>query len=165
MNKKILLPVVSLVATAAIVLFFVVDWGGDKEDKDTRVRPGSGQIAPGDSALGDPPSELELKREKMLKEHNEPENFVDISFDYKKNLFGESVIEGNLKNKAEYTTYSDFDMMIYFETQEGVTLDSAQQGIFVALEPGEKEEFRLKAKGPRKGKVVTLMISDAKVEQ
>lgn len=165
--KKIL-PVTAILVVLAIGAYFLFFYdqsepnGNENGTEDTRPGP----IAPGDSTIEDEqPSELEVRREKLLKEHARPDEFVQLSFDYKKNLLGETIVEGQLTNNAELTTYRDFQLMVYFDDSESDVLDSASQVVFAEVKPGAKTDFKLKHKGPRRAKSIRLKLSDAKVVQ
>lgn len=105
----------------------------------------------------------EMHRLKLMAEHTRPSEFLNVSIDPKKNVFGESVIEGIITNKAELTTYKEFELMIYWNDEKGMLLDSAAEIIFESVEPGKTAAFKTKRKGPRKGKSIMMSIRDAKI--
>ncbi|MEY3441817.1 MAG: hypothetical protein RLZZ519_98 [Bacteroidota bacterium] len=110
---------------------------------------------------------LLLKRKQTIeKEKTTPKDYVVIAIDPKKNLFGETVIEGKLTNKASLTSYKDFELMIHWNDETGMVMDSAVEVILEKLNPGEEVEFKTKRKGPRKSRstVMTLRAAKASVE-
>lgn len=108
------------------------------------------------------PSPEELLQQQRLIEHARPQEFIEVKYETKKNLLGESIIEGTFLNQSEMTTYRDVQLMIYFQNENGVSVDSASQMVFEVLERGVPKEFRLKERGPKKTKAV-LNIGQAKV--
>ena len=99
-----------------------------------------------------------LRQERLL-----PASYVVVAIDPKKNLFGESVIEGSLRNKASGTAYKNFELMIYWQDEAGVTMDSAAEKVFANLDPGETVDFRTKRRGPRKSKSIVVQVAAAEV--
>jgi hypothetical protein len=166
--KKIAIPFAVAFLAALGSWYFL--WRDTGEDNDGKGKNGTEQTTPNalteqDSVpFGDPPSEEELEREQRIKEHARPGEFVEVQFEARKNILGETVAEGTLKNNAELTSYRDLQLMIYFENEEGDPIDSASQVVFEKILPGKKTEFKVKEKGPRKAKNVSIRVHDALVE-
>jgi hypothetical protein len=106
---------------------------------------------------------LEKRRVASMAEQAHPEEFVKVEIDPRKNLFGESVIEGKITNSATNTSYKDFELMIYWNDEKGMVLDSAIEVIFSTLEPKGTTDFKTKRKGPRKSKAILMNLKSAKV--
>ncbi len=106
---------------------------------------------------------LQKRREALQNESEHPADFTVITVDPKKNLFGESIIEGTIQNKATGTSYKDYELMIYWQDEVGAVMDSAAEIIFEGLDPGESAEFKTKRKGPRKSKSIQVKLRSAKV--
>ncbi len=107
--------------------------------------------------------DMKARQEAVRQERMSPASFVEVVIDPKKNLFGESVIEGTLRNKAGSTAYKNVELMIYWHDEAGVTLDSAAEKVFESLDPGETIDFRTKRRGPRKSKSIVVKVAVAEI--
>jgi hypothetical protein len=166
--KKLFLPLILLLGAAAIAGWYVfLRDDGDAANGRNGVFSDSGKAGQDtdDVPFGDPPTEEELNREKLLREHARPQEFIILSYAARKNLLGETVIEGSLTNNAELTAYRDLRLIIYFDDNAGNAIDSAGQTVFDKIAPGGgKAEFKLKEKGPRKAREVRVKLKDAIVD-
>lgn len=165
--KKLALPLILLIGGGIFaVWYFVLPSDSTPEPEKNGIHADSTASGdPDDVPFGDPPSEEELEREKLLREHARPQEFIVLTYSTRRNLVGETVIEGNMTNNAELTAYRDLQLMIYFDNTDGIAIDSASQTVFEQMVPGGKAEFKLKEKGPRKAKEVRVLIKDALVAQ
>ena len=166
--KKLILPLILVIGGGLFAgWYFYLDGKDDKPETENTVVSDSakGGSDSDDVPFGDPPTEEELNREKLLREHARPSEFIMITFGNRKNILGETVVEGTMTNNAELTTFRDLQLMLYFEDGSGQPIDSASQTVFERMPPGGKAEFKLKEKGPRKAKEVRVMVKDAVVEQ
>ncbi len=157
--KKNRILIIAALVTMLVAGYFLVffDRGNEAE------------TLPSDSISADSSesNSLLLKRKLTIeKEQSMPKDYVMIAIDPKKNLFGETVIEGTITNKASLTSYKDFELMIHWNDEAGMVLDSAVEVILEKLDPGEEVEFKTKRKGPRRSKstVMTLRAAKASVE-
>lgn len=165
MNKVVLsLLLVAAVAGGTYYLFFSKDRNAHTSAEKSKETPEAPVFTPDDTLpFGDPPDEEELERTKMLKEHARPAEFVKVDFAHRRNILGETVVEGTLVNQAELTTYRDLQLVLYFDNAEGVAMDSASEVVFETIMPQKQTTFRLKQKGPRKAKDVRLRLHNALV--
>ncbi|HEX2901034.1 MAG TPA: FxLYD domain-containing protein [Bacteroidia bacterium] len=153
MNKNRILIIAALL-TLAIGGYFLFFF--DRSD-------GEAESTENISADSTESNSLLLKRKQTLeKEQANPQEYVEIEIDPKKNLFGETVIEGTLTNKASLTSYKDFELMIHWNDEKGVALDSAVEMILENLDPGENVAFKTKRKGPRHSKSTLMRLRAAK---
>ncbi|MBK9453949.1 MAG: hypothetical protein IPN95_32055 [Bacteroidetes bacterium] len=157
--KKNKILIIAALVTMLVAGYFLVffDRGSEKNQETDSMT----------SADSTESNSLLLKRKEAIeKEKNTPKDFVVIEIDPKKNLFGETVIEGKLTNKASLTSYKDFELMIHWNDETGMVMDSAVEVILEQLDPGEEVEFKTKRKGPRKSRstVMTLRAAKASVE-
>lgn len=164
--KKLALPLILLLGGGIFAVWYFVLPSDSDNNHATGIHSDSTNTGdPDDVPFGDPPSEEEKEREKLLREHARPQEFIVLTYSTRKNLLGETVIEGSMTNNAEATAYRDLQMIMYFDNADGIPIDSASQTVFEQMLPGGKAEFRLKEKGPRKAKEVRLLIKDAVVDQ
>jgi hypothetical protein len=156
MNKtRILLLLAAILLIVGVYLIFFHEKGGNSNTTENVAN------VPADSIDADSP--LAKRKQQLAAEEAQPKDYVMISVDPKKNLLGETVIEGKITNKATYTTYKDFELMIHWNDEAGQTLDSAVEMVLESLDPGEDVEFKTKRKGPRRSKSIMMKLRDAKV--
>lgn len=163
--KKLLLPTILILVLAVGGYFvFFVDQNEENKDGKETVEMTDEQENTSEEEPKQP-TEEELKKQKRLMEHARPQEFIDLRYSSKRNIVGESVIEGSFLNNAELTTYNDLRLMIYFENEDGDPVDSASQVVFGTMAPGEKVDFRLKEKGPRKTEVRLDLVEADVIEK
>lgn len=150
-----MLALAILTLAVGAYFLFIFDKGNDEaaDDKENIV----------DGRLDSLNNALQMRQETLQKETDRPADFTVITIDPKKNLFGESVIEGKIENRASGTSYKDFELMIYWQDEVGAVMDSSVEIIFEGLDPGENVEFKTKRKGPRKSKSIQVKLRHAKV--
>jgi hypothetical protein len=159
MNKKIILVVIALLALGASGLLLYQYWPGDHTGA---TDSGTAQA---DGSLDAVDQEIKAHREAVLRELDKPADFLEVHVDPKKNLFGESVLDGSIRNKATATRYHDIELMIYWQDEVGAVMDSAAEIIFEDLDPGETLDFKTKRKGPRKSKAILVKLHGAKADE
>lgn len=153
-NRKFLIPAALLVIlVGAYFLFFV-----NQKDGAPDSLPSEGQ----DSSSNGITSIMEKRKQTAALETAQPQDYVLIEIDPRKNLFGETVIEGKLTNKATMTSYKDFELMIHWNDAAGMVLDSAVEVVMEGLDPGENVEFKTKRKGPKRSRSTVMKLRAAK---
>jgi|GEM_PF-4483037 len=155
--KKTLLPVILILVLGIggyFTLFYNPDQESNSKGEQEQVDTSSSDTEE-ETAETDP---MALEREQRLAERARPGEFVNLNYTSRRNLLGESIVEGSLSNSAELTMYSEFQMMVYFADAEGYFVDSASQVVFEQIVPGETAPFKLKQKGPRKAEVSVKII-------
>ncbi len=161
-KNKFLIPIAALLVLGAGYFAFFYDKGEDPkpEPKEEKIVVADSVAAPSRPA---DPTKDEMHRLKLMSERTRPSEYIGLMVDPKKNILGESVIEGTITNKSEFSAYQEFELMIYWIDEEGTVLDSAAEVVFKSIEPGASAAFKTKRKGPKKGKSVLLSVKDAKV--
>lgn len=155
MNKtRILLLVAAVLLIVGVYLIFFHDKGGSANATENVAD------VPTDTSANSPLGKRKLQ---LAAEQAQPKDYVEISVDPKKNLLGETVIEGKITNKAMYTTYKDFELMIHWNDEAGQPLDSAVEMVLESLDPGENVEFKTKRKGPRRSKSIVTKLRAAAI--
>lgn len=157
MNKRRLLLIAAALLTITVGGYFLFYYDNGKPSTTTD------DDAVTSDSMDAADREIQQRRERLLKEQGHPADFITITIDPKKNLFGESVIEGNLENEATETAYKDFELMIYWQDEVGAVMDSAAEVVFEGLDPGESVDFRTKRMGPRKSRAIQVKLRSAQV--
>ncbi|MGN6533000.1 MAG: hypothetical protein ACTHK0_14760 [Ginsengibacter sp.] len=128
-----------------IALFFLVACSPDNSSKDKKE------------------SYEQTKKELLSKEQKDPASFISISGSDKKNIVGQTVIRGSLRNKASVAVFKDVDIKLSFYSKTKALLETDKETIFEILEPGESKDFKTKYFAPKGTDSVGLQVLGAKV--
>lgn len=105
----------------------------------------------------------EQAREILLKEEQKnPAAFLDVSFDDKKNLLGQTVVRGSISNKAKFAAYKDIMIGLSFFSKTGTLLETEKETIYLDLLPGETRSFKTKYFTPRGTDSLKIIVIGAK---
>lgn len=157
--KKTLLIVLVLGAAAFGTWFFVLR---EAENGTETEQTGGGFGTPGDSIDPKEAEEIRVRRQK-LREMARPDTYLELEYDYKKKFLGPTVVEGKLRNVAEYATFTDIELKIRFSAGEAV-LDSLGKVLYEEMRPGDTLNFRVDVKAPKKTDHVYVRVRDAKAD-
>ncbi len=105
----------------------------------------------------------ELKEDLLEKEQKNPVNFLFIKGNNKKNLLGQTVVKGEIANRATVATYKDVDIKLTFYSKTKALLETDKETIFEVLPPGESKNFKTKYFAPKGTDSVALEVLGAKV--
>lgn len=81
------------------------------------------------------------------KEKNNPTSFLSSDGTYRKNLAGQWVIEGAIKNSATIAAYKDIVLKIHFYSKTETHLGSEQEVLYEYFPAGKKKKFKIKLYG------------------
>lgn len=163
--KKTLVPVL-LVLSLGIGSYFLFFY----ESSPAETKPGTeenskeryNQRAREDSSGYE--ARLRMERQaKESRESEEPSKYLELNFDYRNNLLGESVLEGKVKNRAELSSFRDITLRIIFFDKKTNVLDSTSQVINETLAPGQDHSFKYKIKSPKGTKAADMKVAEAKI--
>ena len=104
--------------------------------------------------------EVTLSVEEM--EKKSPTSFLKVSGADKKNLLGQTVIKGNISNKAKMVTFKDIDVQLSFYSKTGTLLMEDQEVIYDEVAPGNNISFKSKYFSPKGTDSVAMKILSAK---
>jgi len=96
-------------------------------------------------------------------ETESPLKFLNITSTNKRNLVGQTVIKGLIKNKATAVTYKDFQIKVSFYSKTGALLEEDEETIMEKVGPGDEFEFKSKFFAAKGSEDVKLKIIAAKV--
>ena len=98
-------------------------------------------------------------------EQKNPERFLAVSGNDKKNLLGQTVIKGKIINHARMVSFKDIDIKLSFYSKTGVLLEEDHEVIYEIFSPGAGKNFKTKYFAPRGTDSVAMKVISAKVEK
>lgn len=106
----------------------------------------------------------ELTKEDLLKkEQKNPQYFLKIKGNNKKNILGQTVVKGTVSNNATIAVFEDLDVKLSFYSKTKTLLETDKETIYETLGPGESKDFKTKYFAPKGTDSVGLEILGAKV--
>lgn len=104
----------------------------------------------------------EIKAELGEKENDYPQKYLTvIDGTFRKNLIGETVIEGTIKNKATIAVFKDIVIKAEFLAPSGTSLGSEKFTRYETLGPGYDVTFKFKTYAPKEAKNVSIIVINA----
>jgi len=105
------------------------------------------------------------KTKESLKETEQknPQNFLTIGGNNKRNILGQTVIKGTIINKASVAVFKDVDIKLSFYSKTQTLLETDKETVFEVLHPGESKDFKTKYFAPKGTDSVALAVIGAKV--
>ena len=97
------------------------------------------------------------------KETKQPQTFLSVSGNNKHNLIGQTVVRGNIINKASVAVYKDVDVQLNFYSKTGALLETDKETVYETIRPGESKNFKTKYFAPKGSDSVALKILGAKI--
>lgn len=94
-------------------------------------------------------NEYQQQKESLLdKEKKNPTQFLQVSGDDKRNIWGKTVYKGVIKNNATVCTYKNIRVkLLYYK--EGTLVTNHEELFEEELKPGSELEFKAKYKTPK----------------
>ncbi len=109
-----------------------------------------------------PSAKYEEKKASMADmEKDSPLKFLKISGSHRSNLINQTVVEGEVVNKATLTTYKDIKLQFTFLDKEGGTIEKQKHNLDEEVKPGATADFKIKVKHVKDATSVTMDIVDA----
>jgi len=96
------------------------------------------------------------------KEKKNPANFLLVDSRDKRNLIGQTVVKGTLRNIAKVCTYKDVELELSFYSKTGTLLIKTNETIYDKIEPGKSANFKTKEFAPKGSDSVSIKILGAK---
>jgi hypothetical protein len=98
------------------------------------------------------------------KEKKNPTAFLSVSSKDKHNLLGQTVIKGNVANKAKVCIYYDVVLELSFISKTGALLEKDSETIYETIEPGKSANFKTKYFAPNGTDSVHIEVLGAKTK-
>lgn len=104
------------------------------------------------------------KKSKLTIEQIEQQNplqFLEVDGKDKHNLIGQTVVKGEISNKATVVTYKDISVSIQFISKTGAVLEEDEEVIYDEVKPGNNINFKSKFFAPKGTEDVKMKIIKA----
>lgn len=82
-------------------------------------------------------------------EQKNPTRFISVATSDKRNLIGQTVVKGNITNKAKVATYKDVEIKLSFYSKTGALLEQDIETVYETIAPGESKSFKSKFFTPK----------------
>lgn len=110
--------------------------------------------------------EYEVSKTNLLKmEQSTPAKFLFINGDIKRNIVGQTVVRGTLKNNATIAKFKDVSIRFNFYSKTKTLVQTEEETIYDFLFPGETTHFKSKFFAPKGIDSVAMVIIGASVEE
>lgn len=103
----------------------------------------------------------ELRQELALKEQSSPVEYLSLSGTYRKNLIGETVLEGTITNNATVAVFKDIVVKAGFIAPSGTVVGEKNFTVYVMLGPSQSSPFKVKVSAPKQSSSVSMDVVDA----
>ncbi len=114
-------------------------------------------------ATAEKESYQETKKSLLIKEQKNPINFLIVNGHDKKNLLGQTVVKGVIRNNATIAAYKDVGLKLSFYSKTKALLETDKETVFEVLPPGQSKNFKTKYFAPKGTDSVALEVLAAKV--
>lgn len=95
-------------------------------------------------------------------EQKNPTKFITVDGDKKKNLIGQTVVNGDVHNNAKIVTYKDVDVKISFYSKTGTVLEEDHEMVYENIAPGTSVHFKSKFFTPKGTGSISFKVVEAK---
>ena len=95
-------------------------------------------------------------------EKKSPSAFLSVSGTDKKNLLGQTVINGTIFNTARIVSYKDIELKLSFFSKTGTLLQEDTDVIYESINPGGSKRFKSKYFTPKGTDSVSIKVAGAK---
>jgi len=103
--------------------------------------------------------------EQSRKESVNPTRYLKVKANWRKNLIGETVLQGTLQNTAPIDNFKDPILLVTWLSKTNTVMGTSRYPLYEYLEAGRTIPFKLKAKAPSKVVGVKVSIESATVAQ
>ena len=95
-------------------------------------------------------------------EQKSPTSFLFVDGERKRNILGQSIIKGQITNRAKIVTYKDIDVKFSFYSLTGALLEEDHEVLYETIVPGGTKKFKSKYFTPKGTDSVGFKIISAK---
>ena len=109
-----------------------------------------------------PSAQYEEKKTSLEEmERDSPPKFLKITGSLRSNLLNQTIVEGEITNRATLVTYKDMQVQISFIDKEGSVIEKQKHVIETEIKPGGSEDFKIKVSHVKGANSISLVITDA----
>ena len=113
-----------------------------------------------------PSSKYEEKKASIADmEKESPLKFLKVTGSFRNNLANQTVIEGEVSNKATLTSYKNIEVSVNFKDKEGSSIEKQKHTLDENVKPGETTDFKIKVSHVKDAESVTIDIVDATADK
>lgn len=95
-------------------------------------------------------------------ERKDPVRFLSVSGRDKRNLLGQTVINGTVVSKAKAVSFKDIDIQLSFYSKTGVLLEQDHEMLYEKIKPGDEASFKTKYFAPKGTDSIAMKVVEAK---
>lgn len=106
-------------------------------------------------------TEREIKVDLKTREQNNPLKYLRTKGTYRKNVFGETVMEGTISSSATLASFKDAKLYITGYSKTKSVVGNWSSTVYEVFRPGKSKSFKIKLNLPRSVKSVGWDISNA----
>lgn len=103
----------------------------------------------------------ELKAELISRERENPTRYLDVTGTYRKNLIGETVLEGKITNTATLAVFKDVVIKASYMGPSGTIISEENFTKYQLIYPRGAIEFKFKTFAPKQTETVSINIEGA----
>ena len=109
-----------------------------------------------------PPAKYEEKKASLEEmERDSPLKFLKITGSHHGNILNQTVVEGEITNKATLVSYRNIQVQISFHDKDGAVIDKEKEILDDVIKPGATNDFKIKTNHVKGANSVTLDIISA----
>ena len=109
-----------------------------------------------------PPAKYEEKKASLEEmERDSPLKFLKITGSHHGNLLNQTVVEGEVTNKATLVSYKNIQIQISFHDKDGTVIDKEKEILDDVIKPGSSNDFKIKTGHIKDANSVTVDIINA----
>ncbi len=92
-----------------------------------------------------PPAQYEEKKSSLEEiERGSPLKFLKVTASHHGNLINQTVVEGEIVNKATLVSYKDIELLISFKDKDGSQIEKQKHTIDELIKPNSSQDFKIK---------------------
>lgn len=94
-----------------------------------------------------------------------PSRFLQVTAKDKKNLLGQTVVKGEIENRAKMVSYKDVELRLRFYSKTGILLEEDHETVYEIIAPGKSTSFKTKYFAAKGTDSVSITVVKAGVEK
>ncbi len=98
-------------------------------------------------------------------ERDSPLKFLKITGSHRGNLLNQTVVEGEITNKATLVSYKGIQVQISFLDKDNAVIEKQKETLDETVKPGSTTDFKIKTSHVKGANSVTLSIIAAAVDK